>query len=42
MCSIMCYCGKNVDMQAFLEGFGRTVSRGPDDTRIVDTGNGVL
>jgi asparagine synthase (glutamine-hydrolysing) len=38
----MCYCGKNVDMQAFLEGFERTVSRGPDDTRMVDTGNGVL
>ena len=42
MCSIIGYCGKVADPKAFTEGFARTVSRGPDDTRIVDTGNGVL
>ncbi|MDO4807309.1 MAG: asparagine synthase B [Coriobacteriales bacterium] len=42
MCSIMCYCSDNVDMRAFMEGFERTTSRGPDDTRIVDTGHGVM
>ncbi|MBE5038970.1 asparagine synthase B [Ructibacterium gallinarum] len=42
MCSIMAYCGKNADMDKFQKGFDRTVSRGPDDSRIVDTGNGVM
>ena len=42
MCSIIGYCGPVADPKAFTEGFAQTVSRGPDDTRIVDTGNGVL
>ena len=42
MCSIIGYCGPVHDPQAFTEGFAQTVSRGPDDTRIVDTGHGVL
>lgn len=42
MCSIMGYCGPCADTQKFLEGFSGTVSRGPDDSRIVDTGNGLL
>lgn len=42
MCSIMGYCSKDADRQAFLSGFAQTVSRGPDDTRIVDTGKGLL
>lgn len=42
MCSIMAYCGKGVSMDAFRTGFQRTVSRGPDDTRMIDTGNGLL
>ena len=44
MCSIMAYCGKSAafDWERFQEGFERTVSRGPDDSRIVDTGNGFL
>lgn len=42
MCSIMAYCGKGVSMDAFQTGFQRTVSRGPDDTRMIDTGNGLL
>ena len=42
MCSIMSYCGSGADMDLFLEGFARTKSRGPDDTRIIDTGEGLL
>ena len=42
MCSIMGYCGSSAAMERFLTGFGRTKSRGPDDTRVVETGNGIL
>ena len=42
MCSIMGYCGRNADRGLFMEGFQRTISRGPDATRIIDTGNGLL
>ncbi|MCH5272369.1 MAG: asparagine synthase B [Lachnospiraceae bacterium] len=42
MCSIMAYCGSSAASDAFQKGFERTVSRGPDDSRIVDTGNGLL
>ena len=42
MCSIMGYCGPVLDLEAFQAGFQRTVSRGPDDSRIVDTGKGLL
>ena len=42
MCSIMGYCGKHAGMEKFKEGFKETVSRGPDDSRIVDTGDGIL
>ncbi len=42
MCSIYGYCGSVPDRNAPLEGFRRTKSRGPDDTRITDTGNGFL
>ncbi len=42
MCSIMGYCGGNAAMEAFWPGFQQTVSRGPDDSRIIDTGNGLL
>ena len=42
MCSIIGYCGRPVDMAAFQAGFARTLSRGPDDTRIVDVGQGLL
>ena len=42
MCSIMGYCGPVVDLDKFKESFQRTISRGPDDSRIVDTGNGLL
>lgn len=42
MCSIMGYCSQSADFDVFKKGFDRTISRGPDDTRIVDTGNGLL
>ena len=42
MCSIMGYCGSGADFDVFKKGFERTVSRGPDDSRIVDTGKGLL
>lgn len=42
MCGIMCYTGENVPEEKFDEGFSRTVSRGPDDTRTVVLPNGVM
>lgn len=42
MCSIMGYCGMGGDWEKFLEGFSRTKSRGPDDSRVIDTGKGWL
>lgn len=42
MCSIMGYCSGKVDLAAFQTGFDQTISRGPDDSRVVDTGRGLL
>ena len=42
MCSIMGYCRKDAPLAAFEQAFAKTKTRGPDDTRIVDTGNGLL
>ncbi len=42
MCSIMGWCGADADPEKFAEGFRRTKTRGPDDSRIVDTGEGLL
>lgn len=42
MCSIMGYWGSEVDIEAFQKGFYQTKSRGPDDSRLVDTGDGIL
>ena len=42
MCSIMGYCDRCAAFSDFEEGFKETVSRGPDDSRIVDTGKGLL
>lgn len=42
MCSIMGYCGKHADLDIFQEGLDKTISRGPDDCKIIDTGNGLL
>ena len=42
MCSIMGYCGSGAAYGAFWRGFEKTLSRGPDESRVVDTGNGLL
>ena len=42
MCSIIGYCGPCRDRAAFSTAFSRTKSRGPDDTRIIRTGQGLL
>ncbi|MBQ7545940.1 MAG: asparagine synthase B [Clostridia bacterium] len=42
MCSIIGYCGEVICEDAFLAGFAKTKSRGPDDSRVVDTGKGRL
>lgn len=42
MCSIMGWCGAAATEEEFREGFEKTVSRGPDDSRIIDTGKGIL
>ncbi len=42
MCSIMGYCGGGAEIRIFDEGFEKTISRGPDDCRVIDTGNGLL
>lgn len=41
MCGIMGYCGK-YDKKAFLNGFSKTVSRGPDMTRCEKVGQGLF
>ncbi len=42
MCSIMGYCGIGVPFSLFKKHFDETISRGPDDSRILDTGYGYL
>ncbi|MGM9646667.1 MAG: asparagine synthase B [Eubacteriales bacterium] len=42
MCSIMGYCGRGATFASFSKGFDQTISRGPDDSRIIDTGRGLL
>ncbi|MBO4920311.1 MAG: asparagine synthase B [Lachnospiraceae bacterium] len=42
MCSIMTYCDESADLEKFKEGFEKTVSRGPDDSRIINTKNGIM
>ena len=42
MCSIIGYCGVCADTDAFEAGFSKTKSRGPDDTRVICTGEGLL
>jgi asparagine synthetase B len=38
----MGYCAEDADHALFKECFDKTLSRGPDDSRIVDTGKGLL
>ena len=42
MCSIMVIAAAALLLRIFKEGFGRTVSRGPDDSRIINTEKGLL
>ena len=42
MCSIMGYCSCSAAFDIFMEGFEKTISRGPDDSRVVETGDGLL
>lgn len=42
MCSIMCWCGISSSEEKFKEGFEKTISRGPDMSRIVNTKEGLL
>ena len=42
MCSIIGCCGPVADLDAFRAGFQRTLSRGPDDSRMVSAGEGLL
>ncbi len=42
MCAIMGYTTKDIPLEELLRGFARTKSRGPDDSRILEAGPGVL
>ena len=42
MCSIMGYCSRSASFDDFMKGFKETKSRGPDNSRVVETGNGIL
>ena len=42
MCSILAYCSAEADQERIPEMLSKTISRGPDDSRIISTGNGYL
>ena len=42
MCSIMGYCGAEATYDTVRAAMAATASRGPDDMKVVDTGNGML
>ena len=42
MCSIMGYCGSCADLSLFRSCFDKTISRGPDDSRVLEIGGGLL
>ena len=42
MCSIMGWCGSGFDEELFLRGFAATISRGPDNSQVVNLGKGLL
>lgn len=42
MCSIMGCCDTSTTLKVFMGGFEKTVSRGLDDSKIIDTGKGLL
>ena len=42
MCSIMVDTGSGISERVFREAFSKTISRGPDDTRIIRKGSGIM
>ena len=42
MCSVIGYCGKVQDETALKKGFAETLSRGPDDSRIIEVKGGTI
>ena len=42
MCSIMGYCGSGMTIEEFQQGFDATISRGPDDSRIIPLKDGIF
>ena len=42
MCSIMGSFAANLTAEEFKEGFDRSVSRGPDETRVISPDDGVM
>ncbi len=42
MCSIITCCGPCASPESVRECFGRSLSRGPDDTHFIDTGSGLM
>lgn len=38
----MCYCSAKANYEQFLQGLSQTITRGPDASRILNTGNGLL
>ena len=42
MCTIMCYCSPKADYSRFADGLSKTISRGPDESRIIDIGDGLM
>ena len=42
MCSIMGYLGKRIPLDLLVDGFYKTISRGPDLSRMLSVGDGYL
>ena len=42
MCTVLAYCGPSATKEVMERALQATASRGPDDSRIVDTGDGML
>lgn len=42
MCSIIGYCGNSASYEVIRKAMEQTASRGPDEDRIIDTGNGMM
>lgn len=42
MCSIIGFTGEDIPYSEFKKGFDRTISRGPDETKIIGAGRGIM